>query len=712
MKKLLERMGWVVAGTLLCWTAGAEDPWADAVTDYTPNPSSVIYGDSSLALGPPEGRGGNWPDNSSIVTIGVPPGSITLQFNTPVTDDPLNPFGVDCIVYSNAFYVGGNPQKKWQEPALIEISDDGVNWYLIPGSRDYAYSPFPLVTEPDGTDNESPFSSDLLGGNVTNPNILDADPSNDEEEYNWGYAEMSPSQQPYLDNYVRPDDPAAVGVTTRSGGGDAFDIAWAVDAAGDPAGLTQFQYIRLTAFIDRYANQFGYISPEIDAVADVAPEVDSDGDGILDEYETRVAGTDPTRPESTVLPLEIPSSEGGSPAGTLLGTARDSRGTLLRLYSSGGRTDDNRAFNCIVDILEPAEPGAVLPSGDLLKSGAVRQFVSSESDFTAANIAPARITIEYESSDITGLDEDSLQPYINVFGAYSQLGISDIELNAAANRITFSAQHAGTYILASVAGTGDPGVAGPTGTITLSAWPEDETAADPAESLSVTSGVIYSHAGPVVPDGTLITVAADLGTIATADADAGEAGVQVATSAGVIGFDVQAPQQAGSALFTATSVQGNAYGELTYSFVPGLPSGTIEWEVGEPDGEGPVTVTLTSSIVTDQFGNVVRDGTLLTVTISGGVITSGDASSALSGHQVVVQGGLATVSVQVAAQEDTFALDTYADEGQSLSLGSGAYGPADYTPMPMAWAPLLMALLVLGNLLAWLRFGRSKGAKS
>ena len=254
---------------------------------------------------------------------GPPVAEHGLRFDTPVTDDPANPMGLDCIVYGNVSFAGGDPTVKWQEPALIEISED-VNgngladdpWYLIPGSKDYRYDPSPNRFEPSGE---------------TNPNLLDADPANDDDEYYWGYAELTPTMKQYLDNYVRPDDPHRIGVIARSGGGDAFDIAWAVDAAGAPAGLGQFHFIRLRAFIDRECGALGYATPEIDAVADVAPDVDHDGDGILDEYEVRVAGTDPERPESTLLALEIPADEGGSPEGTFLGAAEDAQGNRLEL---------------------------------------------------------------------------------------------------------------------------------------------------------------------------------------------------------------------------------------------------------------------------------------------------------------------------------------------------------------------------------------------
>ena len=693
-----------------CFLAGAagsassEDPWADEVVAFNqgPYPGPGACSDPVLALGEPHGGGTRAPDNSSLVSLGSQGGSLVLKFTTSVTDDPNNPMGLDCIVYGNALYVGGNPQRKWQEPALIEISEDAnANgladdpWYMIPGSRGFRYDPFPWTEEPDGTANseEEPY---LLGGNITNPNLLaDADPGNDDEEFNWGYGEMTPTIQPYLDNHVRPEDPFTVGHDERAGGGDAFDIAWAVDAAGNPAGIAQFHFIRFTSFILRYAQQLGYISPEIDAVADVAPDVDTDGDGLLDEYETRVAGTHPARPESTVLPLEIPYDEGGSPAGTLLGTAEDDRGTKLRLYAANERPY-GLARNVTVDILAPTAPSAPLPSPDLLLSGTVREIVSSETDFVAAQIQPAEVTIQYSPLEIAGLDEPGLQPYLFTGAVYAQGGISEVDLNQAANVIKFRSQYAGLFVLASTAGEGDTGDPnGPKGAIALTADPQDAVVADPANSVTVASGTIRDAEELPVGDGTLITVAATRGQVTTPDASPTVSGVQVETDGATIAFTVQAATASGSVLFSASSVTGSAYGELAYALVPGPPAPPVSWRLGEPEGTGPVAVEMGLNVVRDQFSNVVANGTLLTVDVAGATITSGDADLAQGGHQVALVSGGAELDVEALSRDAVFVLSTYADSAQTILLGQQAFSPQDYVPMPVGLPYLMVAVMAV-----------------
>ncbi|MHC4975981.1 MAG: hypothetical protein ACYTF7_05170, partial [Planctomycetota bacterium] len=111
----------------------------------------------------------------------------------------------------------------------------------------------------------------------------------------WGYAELSPTllrgdrsgaDGSTWDNslgdpedlpgmapecfYTVPDDPMAVGIDPYSGGGDAFDIAWAVvPSNGDLANLDGFDFIRLTTAQDLIQGPLGEVSAEIDAVADV-----------------------------------------------------------------------------------------------------------------------------------------------------------------------------------------------------------------------------------------------------------------------------------------------------------------------------------------------------------------------------------------------------------------------------------------------------------
>ena len=434
----------------------AEDPWADSVVSYSQTNGVTGFTDPTVALGPPVGISPDVPVNTlnsaaQVVSLGTPGGQVTLSFNTPITDDPNNAFGMDFIIYSNAFWVGNDPDRRFQEPGIVEISPDGTNWYLIPGSRNYDYTggTLPVVNESAGGDNSG--DSDILTGSILNPNTTDGDSGNDSVEYNWGYAELSPTLPEFLDNFVRPDDPHETGMTARSGGGDAFDIAWAIDQSGALANLTSITHVRISPFINR-SMTVGLATPEIMAIADVAANVDTDSDGILDDFESRVLASDPARPENTLLPLEIPAIEGGSPDGTLLGTAMSLSGHSITLTSAGSRSSNT--ISTLVDLTTPDTlPGTISGSATDL-SGALLDVDSTVTDFVTEEIDPAEIRIQYLPSEIIGLDESAFDVYRYDAGSYIQTGISNVQVFPSLNAVTFESQFSGTFAIASTFGGG------------------------------------------------------------------------------------------------------------------------------------------------------------------------------------------------------------------------------------------------------------------
>ncbi|HVZ94609.1 MAG TPA: hypothetical protein VG797_08865 [Phycisphaerales bacterium] len=318
---------------VLCASAVNASDFADRVISYSPAPGQFInnpaYNDPSRALGPPLGGGTLSADNTKVVSLGGFAGSIILGFDHTVLDDPRNPFGLDCIVFGNAFWVGGNANRRWAEGTVIEISRDANGnglvddpWFIIPGSH--------LTIPPDNShqsqawdDNPStptppanpawypsaifypgfPSSYSTMGfllpalfntQVLQNPNGLAA-----MREGIWGYADCSPTLllgDTNADNIVdhpsitaaefftNPDNPFAVGITPNTGGGDAFDIRWAIDPATSlPAHLDGFDFIRLSTGVNFIAGPVGEISTEVSGVSDVRPResfFDLTGDSI------------------------------------------------------------------------------------------------------------------------------------------------------------------------------------------------------------------------------------------------------------------------------------------------------------------------------------------------------------------------------------------------------------------------------------------------
>jgi hypothetical protein len=119
---------------------GPADPYADEVVSFSPL-SPGGFGSSSLswALGPPRGAG--WAMGSThVVSLHARAntdggasapygGSITLAFADNIV---VNGPGNDFTVFENAFYAGGDPSRRWMEPAIVSVSKDGKRFFTFP----------------------------------------------------------------------------------------------------------------------------------------------------------------------------------------------------------------------------------------------------------------------------------------------------------------------------------------------------------------------------------------------------------------------------------------------------------------------------------------------------------------------------------------------------------------------------------------------------
>ena len=248
----------VVAGAM---GAQASGQFAAEVVEYVPGQGAGnAYRNPLSALGPPTRMTGTTADPDvvtpfqpawqpdELVTIGAG-GRLTLAFAEPVIDDPGNPFGVDLIVFGNAFFTtaAGPPcvQSIYAEGGFVEVSSDGIGFVPVEG------------VEVDGL-----FPT--LG-------YLDAEPFGDGP----GTLES---------DFTRPVDPVhapgmlagmcwseVIEAYDGSGGGTPIDLAG--------TGLDAVRFVRFTVPVD------AMFLPELDAVADVAAvgvSGDFDGDGLVD----------------------------------------------------------------------------------------------------------------------------------------------------------------------------------------------------------------------------------------------------------------------------------------------------------------------------------------------------------------------------------------------------------------------------------------------
>lgn len=257
------------AGLLAGSTASAHyvyDPldFAVEVVASTGLPATGLYNDPAAVLGRPTLRfnagSATSPDLRRAKLIEAPfnrgPGgeplittfnngqSVTVRMGRPVEDHPLNPFGIDFIVFGNAFFTGSGGTvsdatnlntfilsgSAFVERTLVSVSPDGVQWYTYTGG---------------------PYGDQLFPTNA----------------YRWDRATATWSDDE-LDPTL-PVDPALLsqsfaGLSAAdvldlyggSAGGTGFDLA--------PSGFASIQYIR-------FEGAPGFVGGEIDAVARVRP---------------------------------------------------------------------------------------------------------------------------------------------------------------------------------------------------------------------------------------------------------------------------------------------------------------------------------------------------------------------------------------------------------------------------------------------------------
>lgn len=119
--------------------------WASGVADYLPTPGVwEQWQDSSLALGQVTGYqfdvvslGDLTPEE---LAAGVPPGQITLTFDSPICDKE----GPDFAVFENGF-IDFDTFNLFAELGYVEVSSDGVNFARFPSASfsTNLYGPYP-----------------------------------------------------------------------------------------------------------------------------------------------------------------------------------------------------------------------------------------------------------------------------------------------------------------------------------------------------------------------------------------------------------------------------------------------------------------------------------------------------------------------------------------------------------------------------------------
>ena len=250
--------------------------------------------------------------DSTGVSLGAFGGFIEFEFVGGITNDEKNPYGIDFVIYGNAF--NGNP-----EAGAVQVSEDGTTWYELAGSNYYngnfTYTPptsgysnvysgtqrntsvvytkntdvskvyaslagntsvafcpaswFPLTTtytafasNPAGGAHCGNISVNLSGNTLTFAGITAVADSNTNADYAFGYADVTPIGSP--SQYGEAKNP----YDTDKTGGDGFDLEWAVDiSTGLPVDVTgkTFHYVRVYSAVLNL-DRFGETSTEVTGI--------------------------------------------------------------------------------------------------------------------------------------------------------------------------------------------------------------------------------------------------------------------------------------------------------------------------------------------------------------------------------------------------------------------------------------------------------------
>jgi hypothetical protein len=238
----------IVAGLALATTPSAAlaNPWADAVVSYSPgvgaNPGFVqpasTLGEPTRFTGVGVFPGAVTPFNSpflgSELTQVAPGGQLTVRFNEPVTNDPLNPFGIDLLVFGNSFFFDPATfepvaRELSADGGTIEVSSDGLAWLTVPNTL--ADGLWPTMGYSDLT---NPFSS--TAGNVP--------------------TDFTKPVNPALANaWINADLQGLLPIYDGSGGGAGVDIG--------ALGLSSIAFVRISV------PSSATLAVEIDAFSDV-----------------------------------------------------------------------------------------------------------------------------------------------------------------------------------------------------------------------------------------------------------------------------------------------------------------------------------------------------------------------------------------------------------------------------------------------------------
>jgi len=258
------------------------------VTEYLPAPGQFVNQDS-WGSNP---KGIIYDQNG--VSLGAFGGYVIFEFDEPIKNDPNNPYGVDLIIYGNAFK--GN-----EEPGGVQVmSENDDTWYDIAGSEHYEDETIVdyevTYTNPDPEfiegavdipwkDNQGESGEVKTNRSHTQPYFPNPENYNrDSFKYSgeqltfsgvrlkekkpaFGYVDVHPNDPKQPTNPSGRGNNKATNPYMDKQAGAPIDIEWAVDENGQPANIDDIKYVKVYTSMLRDGGAIGEISTEVTKVA-------------------------------------------------------------------------------------------------------------------------------------------------------------------------------------------------------------------------------------------------------------------------------------------------------------------------------------------------------------------------------------------------------------------------------------------------------------
>ncbi|MBQ9751363.1 MAG: hypothetical protein IJV81_00845 [Paludibacteraceae bacterium] len=299
-RTILLASGLLIASAL---AVHADGTWyADQMVEFLPAPGQFVGESVADTAHHLYGVG----QSGDLVSLGGFGGYITLRLDTPAVNHPNNPYGIDFQIKGNSF--GANIMGVWTEPGAVQVAKSlNGPWYELAGSDYYLNSTLRNVSityyNPyyDGR-KTIPWVIRDAQGNVVKSGAMITNQFHNHSYYPYDFGfNCGADSVTYSGNlikgcidlstpsYVENYRPQLFGYADNRGFGtmniaspanpyshdqkiaDGFDLAWAVDANGQPANIDTVRYVRIYTALNQDGGWLGELSSEILSVGVTQP---------------------------------------------------------------------------------------------------------------------------------------------------------------------------------------------------------------------------------------------------------------------------------------------------------------------------------------------------------------------------------------------------------------------------------------------------------